>query len=107
MAARAYLLRRSAVNRAERPSCWGRLLSSTEGTPIAQFRVPRARQVPRHDLSLLAGCSTEDQIAIGERIGAAIESGAPVYNKGSLEGCFHIYAAVVYEVDADFPGCHA
>jgi hypothetical protein len=83
------------------------LLLATEGTPIASFKLPgrRERKVPHHDLALLDGCSSEKQVAIVKRIDAAIESGAPVYNKGSIEGCFHIYAAAAYEIDADFPTC--
>jgi hypothetical protein len=83
------------------------LLLATVGTPIASFKVPGARQrnIPHHDPSLLKGCASSDQVAIVKRIDAAIESGAPVYNKGSYEGCFHIYAAAAYEIDTEFPAC--
>ncbi len=83
------------------------LLSATHGTPIAEYHFPgvRQRRVPHHELSLLVGCSAGDLLAIAQQIGGAIESGAPVYNQGSVEGCFHIYAAAALEIGRAFPTC--
>jgi hypothetical protein len=59
------------------------------------------REVPRHELSLLEGCSDEQLSEVYSGISRAIELGAPVYNKGDHEACFVIYqqTAVHFEKD--------
>ncbi|HVV88314.1 MAG TPA: trypsin-like peptidase domain-containing protein [Kofleriaceae bacterium] len=49
------------------------------------------RQVPRHEVTLFAGCKDEDVGAAVQAISEAIELGAPLYNQGNHEACFKIY----------------
>ena len=62
---------------------------------------------PKHELSLLDGCTPEQIVAVTQGIGEAISVGAPVYNLGQYEACFVIYrkAAETFEADASMcPG---
>lgn len=49
------------------------------------------RKVPDHPVSLLTGCSDKQVAEVIKEISDAIEVGAPLYNKGEIEGCFKIY----------------
>lgn len=64
------------------------------------------RQVPIHDVGILAGCGDPHLIDIAKAIASAIESGAPLYNEGNYEACFRIYEGTVdkYARDAECEG---
>ncbi len=83
------------------------MLASTKGTPLAALK-PRGghrRQVPNHDLSLLAGCSGDKLQAIAASIEDAIHIGAPLYNEGNIEACYRIYSATALDVEKKVAGC--
>jgi len=65
-----------------------------------------SRRVPRHPIALLDGCSRADRVRIVERIGAAIEIGAPTYNAGDFLGCYRIYEAEARRIEGELsPSC--
>jgi hypothetical protein len=49
------------------------------------------RSVPHHPLALLEGCPQEAQKLAVKMLGAAIEVGAPLYNDGKPDACYHVY----------------
>jgi serine protease Do len=49
------------------------------------------RNVPHHALSILDGCSTQAQKLVVRLLGDAIEAGAPLYNEGNPDACYHMY----------------
>ncbi|HEV3190279.1 MAG TPA: trypsin-like peptidase domain-containing protein [Polyangiaceae bacterium] len=49
------------------------------------------RNVPRHPLSILDGCTLDAQKLIFNMIDDAISVGAPLYNEGKPEACYHVY----------------
>ncbi len=52
--------------------------------PSGGRELPRiTRRIPDHRVSLLDGCTSADRTLILDRIGAAIELGAPTYNAGT------------------------
>jgi serine protease Do len=83
------------------------MLTSTRGTPIAKFaaKTGRQRNVPQHPLSLLENCPAPQLRSIVERIGDAIDIGAPLYNDGNFEACYRIYAATALEADQSIAEC--
>jgi S1-C subfamily serine protease len=49
------------------------------------------RSVPRHPIAILDGCTNDAQKLIAKMISDAIESGAPLYNQGKPDACYHVY----------------
>lgn len=64
------------------------------------------RQVPRHELSVLDGCSRDALDHATQEISNAIRTGAPLYNEGNHEACFRIYegTAIRLERELECPG---
>lgn len=62
------------------------------------------RNVPRHPLSILDGCSTQAQRLIVHALGEAIEAGAPLYNHGSPGACYHLYDGAAADLARRLPG---
>ena len=64
------------------------------------------RRVPRHDESILDGCSQDAMDQATAEIGNAITTGAPLYNQGNHEACFRIYegTAIRLERELECPG---
>src|SRR3984957_12377007 len=64
-------------------------------TLIANLREASApkvrRNVPHHALSLLEGCPQGAQRLTVKMLGDAIEAGAPLYNGGKPDACYHVY----------------
>jgi serine protease Do len=64
-------------------------------TLIASLREANAtkvrRNVPHHALSLLEGCPQGAQRLTVKMLGEAIEAGAPLYNGGKPDACYHVY----------------
>jgi serine protease Do len=59
------------------------------------------RQVPKHPLTVLDGCSPKQVAEVYEAISEAISLGAPVYNRGEHEACFVIYRKVADKYESD------
>jgi hypothetical protein len=79
------------------------LIASMRG---ANAPKPR-RSVPHHPLTLLDGCSQDAQRLTVKMIGAAIETGAPLYNSGKVDACYHIYDGAASDLVRKLPGaCH-
>ena len=49
------------------------------------------RNVPRYPLSILDGCTLEAQKLIFTMIDDAVSVGAPLYNEGKPDACYHVY----------------
>ncbi|MEO5728373.1 MAG: trypsin-like peptidase domain-containing protein [Byssovorax sp.] len=89
------------------------LLLDTDPIPLDLFaamtmtRDPRLpavhREVPRHDLKLLAGCRDADLEHAGRIIGEAIEVGAPVYNEQHFAACYHVYEGAALDLEKRLP----
>lgn len=89
------------------------LLVDTHPVPLAIFaaatrateaRLPSIhREIPRHDLKLLAGCSDGDLERAGRIIGEAIEVGAPVYNEQHFAACYHVYEGAALDLEKRLP----
>lgn len=64
------------------------------------------RRVPRHDESILDGCSQDSLDHATSEIASAITTGAPLYNQGNHEACFRIYegTAIRLERELECPG---
>jgi hypothetical protein len=69
------------------------------GTPLP----PVKRDIPHHDVKMLAGCSDADLHGIVEKIDDAVEIGAPRYNRGDFQGCYDTYAATAKAIEAELP----
>ena len=78
-------------------------------TPLSAYKWKTSakvtRNIPRHELSLLAGCSDTSLRTIAARIEAAISVGAPAYNEGNHEGCYRAYAAAAVAIDHELKDC--
>lgn len=57
------------------------------------------REVPEHDVKLLAGCSDADLETAVRLVEEAINVGAPVYNERHFEACYHIYDGAAASVE--------
>ncbi len=83
------------------------MLASGKATPLAAFKPTgrRRRQVPKHEVNVVAGCSADRLLAIASSIEDAIHIGAPLYNQGHIEACYRIYAATALDVQRKVVGC--
>jgi serine protease Do len=74
---------------------------------VTREREPRLpsvhREVPHHDLKLLAGCTDADLQHAGRIIGEAIEVGAPVYNEQHFAACYHVYEGAALDLEKRLP----
>jgi hypothetical protein len=65
---------------------------------------PKARaSVPHHPLSILDGCPQTAQRLVVKMIGDAIEVGAPLYNHGNADGCYHVYDGAASDLERKLP----
>jgi serine protease Do len=85
------------------------MLDAKVATPLAAYKWKTGgklkRSVPRHELSLLAGCSDASLHLIADRIQVAISVGAPAYNEGNHEGCYRAYASAAVAIDHEVKEC--
>jgi len=94
------------------------LINRKGGQTIAAFAAKFERELPRletigsiresapkHDVSLLDGCSRENLINAFRAISKAIEVGAEVYNRGQHEACFVIYRSAASKLEQDTNQC--
>ena len=74
---------------------------------IAQLReahAPKARRsVPHFTVALLEGCSQDSQRLIVKMIGDAIDAGAPLYNAGRADACYHVYDGAASDLARRLP----
>lgn len=61
------------------------------------------RKIPHHPASLLNGCDREAIASIPRVLGEAVEVGAPLYNQGNFEACFHIYEGAAMDLERRLP----
>ncbi len=73
------------------------------GSAVEAARVIRA--VPHHELTLIATCSDEALKSIEDGISAAIDLGAPLFNKGNVEACFRVYQGAALELNRTVAKC--
>lgn len=73
--------------------------SGVSTAPAPNLPRPR-RDVPVHDVAILAGCSPTDLDMVERRIGAAIQIGAPTYNAGDFQGCYSTYDRAARNIEA-------
>ena len=59
------------------------------------------RAVPVFEVRVLDGCSKQDLDTVESRIGAAIQTGAPLYNDGDFDGCFTTYESTALAIERD------
>jgi S1-C subfamily serine protease len=82
--------------------------------PFAQFATlmtqlhaastPKVRRsVPRFPVAFLGGCSQDAQKLVVQMIGDAIEAGAPLYNAGKPDACYHVYDALASDLIRKLP----
>lgn len=90
------------------------LFDAVRPVPLAAFAAAHAepaapplprikREVPVHDLTLLAGCTDQDLERAARIVGEAIDVGAPVYNHRHFAACYHIYEGAALDVEKQLP----
>jgi serine protease Do len=89
------------------------LLSDTHPVPLAVLVAAMAahepelpavhRDVPHHEVALLAGCAEADLVRVARTIDEAIEVGAPAYNEHHFAACFHIYEGAAVDLEKRLP----
>jgi serine protease Do len=76
-------------------------------TLIAQLRAASAprprRSVPHFTLAVLGGCTQDSQKLVVKMIGDAIEAGAPLYNAGKIDACYHVYDGTASDLTRKLP----
>ena len=71
---------------------------------LSGARAPKVeRKIPHHPASLLNGCDREAIASIPRVLGEAVEVGAPLYNQGNFEACFHIYEGAAMDLERRLP----
>jgi hypothetical protein len=61
------------------------------------------RRHPTYPLATLDGCTTDAQKLIYLKIARAIEAGAPLYNAGDHDGCYHMYDGTASDIEHKLP----
>ena len=61
------------------------------------------RKRPTYPLTTLDGCSLDAQRLIFRKLGQAIETGAPLYNAGNHDGCYHVYDGTASDLMRKLP----
>ena len=61
------------------------------------------RNVPHHPLSILDGCSTQTQRLVVRVLGEAIDAGAPLFNQGNADACYHMYDGAASDLVRKLP----
>ncbi len=57
------------------------------------------RNVPTLPVHILEGCSAGSIALILKGISDAVEIGAPLYNEGNFEGCYHVYEGAASDLE--------
>jgi hypothetical protein len=61
------------------------------------------RNVPHHPIALLDGCPQDAQRLVVKMLGEAIETGAPLYNEGKPDACYHVYDGAASDLARRLP----
>jgi S1-C subfamily serine protease len=69
-------------------------------TAEAETHVPdQNRKIPTLPVRILDGCSAGSIGLILKSIGEAVDIGAPLYNEGNFEGCYHVYEGAASDLE--------
>jgi hypothetical protein len=93
------------------------LIGDTHPVPFAVFAAMAAaattgrtpglpqikRDIPHHEVKLLAGCTDEDLDRAARIMAEAIDVGAPVYNEHHYAACYHIYEGAALDMEKRLP----
>jgi serine protease Do len=77
------------------PVLWTEFIAARSGRDLP---LPQ-RNIPKHPLTLVAGCGEGDLRLLAEMMGKAIDVGAPLYNSGNFEACYHVYEGAALDAD--------
>jgi hypothetical protein len=78
--------------------------AAASAAPPPPSKLPKVkREVPHHDVSILAGCSDMDLEFTAHVISEAIELGAPVYNQEHFSACYRIYEDAALDLEKRLP----
>ena len=61
------------------------------------------RSVPHFPTALLDGCAQDAQRLVVKMLGDAIEVGAPLYNSGKADACYHVYDGAASDLSRRLP----
>jgi serine protease Do len=78
---------------------FAKLLTPSRDAAAAKAR----RKHVTYPLATLDGCGLEAQKLIFRKLGQAIETGAPLYNAGNPDGCYHVYDGTASDVVRKLP----
>ena len=74
-------------------------------TAEEESQVPAVkRNIPTLSVRILDGCSAGSIALILKAIGDAVEIGAPLYNEGNFEGCYHVYEGAASDLERKLKG---
>jgi hypothetical protein len=59
----------------------------------------QSRKIPSLPVRVLEGCSAGSIGLMLKSIGEAIDIGAPLYNDGNFEGCYHVYEGAASDLE--------
>ncbi len=62
------------------------------------------RNIPSFSVKTLDGCSAGSIALMLKTIGDAIDIGAPLYNDGNFEGCYHVYEGAASDLERKLKG---
>ncbi len=88
------------------------LLDDTHPVPLSVFADATARpsdlphikrDIPHHDVKLLAGCTPDDLERAARIMAEAIDVGAPAYNQHHFAACYHIYDGAAADMEKRLP----
>jgi hypothetical protein len=90
------------------------LMARPHPIPIAQFaaiiskllETQQAKEEPhfdRHPMTLLDGCPAEARLLVAKMISEAIEVGAPLFNEGRPDACYHVYDGAASDIARKLP----
>jgi serine protease Do len=95
-----------------------RMMQTATPTPFAEFAAQLAKLrersaeptepgFARHPLAVLDGCSPAARGLIAKMISDAVEVGAPLYNEGKADACYHVYDGAASDLERRLPrACH-
>jgi len=70
---------------------------------VAAHQPKQRASVPHHPLSILDGCPQPAQRLVVKMIGEAVQVGAPLYNHGNADGCYHVYDGAASDLERKLP----
>ncbi len=71
---------------------------------IRESGAPKAqRKRPSYAAAMLDGCSIDAQKLIVRMVSEAIDTGAPLFNAGKPDGCYHVYDGAASDLERKLP----